>query len=244
MQRVSALPPDRWPALIGALNSLAAQRDLQAYFTSDLVEQEITRVGWSGAVNPTGTQDYMMEIESNYYGDKVNYFLTRQYSLVLTRNGGLLHHQLTVDYVNDAICGSYDRTSYRADIRVYASDSETSASDSLRSVKYANPPPPAGLGLVNGWLPDVPCGGGRGRAVFDYDTPWPTPDKGLDRIYWQKQPGTGADRINVTWNAGRGRTFTVSGRLGQDQLITVSPGGVSLTPGQPAQAALPSLSLG
>jgi hypothetical protein len=48
----------------------------------------------------------------------------------------------------------------------------------------------------------------------------------------------------VTWNDGNSHTYTVSGDLGQDRVITLRLTGVTLTAGQPAQATLPSLSLG
>lgn len=244
MSRVSALPASKWPALIGALNGLSAERHLQAYFNNATAEQEIERVGWSGSVNPTDSHDYMMEVESNYYGDKVNYFLTRHYSVVLTRNGGTLHHQITVSFLNNTRCFSYDRTSYKADARLFVSGTATSLSNNLRRVKYANPAPPAGLRLLDGWPADVLCAGGRSTAVFRYDTPWTAQGGANESIYWQKQPGTINDRIDVTWNNGNGHTYKVGGSLAQDRIITLSPTGVTLTPGQPAQATLPSLSLG
>jgi hypothetical protein len=98
--------------------------------------------------------------------------------------------------------------------------------------------------MLDGWLPDVRGYGGQGHAVFEYDTPWPIRNIGEDRIYWQKQPGTQNDLVDVTWNEGKGRTYTVSGDLSQDRVITLTPTGVTLTAGRPAEAQLPSLSLG
>jgi hypothetical protein len=244
MARVSTLPASQWPALIGALNSLSAERHLQAYFNNVTAQQEIERVGWSGSVNPTTSPDFMMEVESNYYGDKVNYFLTRHYSVVLTRNGGTLHHEITISYVNSTRCFSYDRTSYKADARLFVSGTATALSNNLRRVKYANPAPPTGLKMLDGWPADVLCGGGRGTAVFRYDTPWSAGSAPTETIYWQKQPGTLDDRIDITWNDGSGHTYKIAGSLAQDRFISLSPTGVTLTAGQPAQATLPSLSLG
>jgi hypothetical protein len=244
MDRVSALPSDRWPALIGSLNALAADRHLQVYLNNDVAETEIDRVGWSGGVNPTGAQDYMMEVESNYNGNKVNYFLTRHFTVALTRSGGALHHKVTVDLVNATTCGSYVRTSYKADFRLYIGDNASSVSDNLVPAGTANPAPPSGTRLLDGWLSDIGCGGARGTAVFAYDTPWAAQAADLERIDWQKQPGTVNDKIDVTWSAGNGHTYIVSGDLSQDRVITLTPTGVTLTAGQPAQARLPSLSLG
>jgi hypothetical protein len=244
LQRVAALPPDRWPALLGALNDLAASRHLQAYFNADNAQHEIGRVGWSGSVNAAGAPDYLMEVESNYYGDKANYFLTRHYSVVLTRKGNTLHHSVTVDLVNAMPTGISDRTSYKVNVRLYLGSGSSAGSNNLRPVKYANPTPPVGTKLIDGWLPDVACCGGRGEALFEYDTAWLGGDNGIDQIYWQKQPGTVLDTIDVTWINGSGHTYSVRGDLGLDRIVTLTPSSVTLSAGQPTRATLPSLSLG
>ena len=246
MARVSALPSDRWPALIAALNGLAAEHHLQAYFNNDLVQTEIERVGWSGHVNPNGTSDYLMEVESNYGGDKANYFVSRHYTVVLTRNGSTLHHKVIVDLVNGTPAGSFVRTFYEVNVRLYVGATASTMSDNLKPVKYANPAPPAGTKLLDGWLipNQIQCCGDKGQAVFEYDTQWSPSPRGLYEIYWQKQPGTVNDKIDVTWNAGNGQTFTVGGDLGQDRVIALSSTGVTLSVGQAGHVTLPSLSLG
>ena len=244
MKRVAALSPDRWPALISALNKLAGARHIQAYFNNATAQAEIDRVGWSGTVNPTHATDYMMEVESNYYGDKANYFVTRHYTVTLTRKGQTLIHKVTVDVKNGTPCGIFQRTLYKADVRLYFPADATARTNNLRPVTYANPAPPTGTRFGDGWMPDVACGGGTGRAVFSYDTPFTENAASLYQIYWQKQPGTLNDTINIIWNDGSGHTYKVSGNLAQDRVISLSPSGVTLTAGQPAQATLPSLSLG
>ena len=244
MERVAALPSDQWPSLLGTLNVLASQRHLQVYFNNATVETEIDRVGWSGNTRPTGTADYMMEVEANYWGNKTNYFLTRRYSIVLTKTGNTLHHVVTVNLVNATVCGSEDRTSYRANFRLFVADSASALTSDLRPVRYANPPPPASTLAADGWAADVSCGGGTGSATFTYDTPWAPSPRGVDQIYWQKQPGTIADSIALTWNASAGHSYTTTGVLDQDRLIELSATGLTLIAGHPAQAALPSLSLG
>lgn len=244
MKRVTSLPADRWPTLTSSLNALASERHLQVYFTNDLAEEEINRVGWSGAVNPSRAQDYMMEVESNYNGDKTNYFLARQYSVVLTRNGGMLHHQVMVDLVNNEPCGSEAQTSYRVNVRLYIGNNASSVSDNLIPVGTPNPVPPPGTRLLDGWLPDIGCSGGQGSALFAYYTPWPAQDGNHDQIYWQKQPGTFTDSIDVVWNDGSGASSRVSAELGQDRVISLSLAGVMLSVGQPTQASFPSLNVG
>lgn len=254
MEQVSALPADRWPSLISDLNAMAAERHIQAYFNDEVVENEINRVGWSGTFNPADSQDYMMAIESNIGGGKVNYFLSRHYTVNLTRTGTTLHHNVTVDLVNKSPYGSYYIVDYFAYASLYVSANVSSPSTNLRPAKYRKPQPPANTWLLEGWLPDIRCCGAQARAIFEYDTPfsWLSRDEGGPvrsgvgkyQVYWQKQPGTVNDTIEVIWNDGYGHTYRATGDLGQDRMINLSPSGVSLTLGQPAQATLPSLGLG
>ncbi len=242
MSKVASLPPDRWPSLITALNDLALQRHLQAYFNDASVEAEMDRVGWSGRVNPSGSADFMMQVESNYAGGKADYFLVRHYTLALTRSDSVLHHRLTIDYTNNypAYVGSF--LTYIATSRLLLGSNAVALSDNLRPARYPYPSPPAGTKAMSGWLPIIYCCGGRGQAVFTYDTPWPANDTSGLGIYWQKQPGTEADSVTVTWNYGNGQTYRASGNLAQDMLVTLLPNTVTLTSGRAAQATLPSLS--
>jgi hypothetical protein len=251
MEHVSALPPESWPALIGAFNDLAAQRHLQAFFNNDAAQQEIERFGWSGELNPARSADYMIEVESNYGGTKANYYLERHFTVTLTRRGAVLHHQVAVDLVNDTPYGSYPAgVYYRPYLRLYVAQPASTASDNLRPVRYRSPDPPSGILLLDGWLSDIQCCGAQARAVFEYDTPWSPSSRGIHRIYWQKQPGTAGDtntagdKLDVIWDPGSGHSYRQSGDLGKDRVITLMPVGVMITAGQPAQATLPSLSLG
>jgi Protein of unknown function (DUF4012) len=244
MQRISTLSPDRWPALLGALNDLSAGRHLQAYFNNDTVEKEIQLVGWSGGLNPTAARDYMMEVESNLGATKTNYFLTRQFTVELTRNGATLHHKVTINLVDNMPYSYRPQEYYTAYVRLYVSDTASSPSDNLRPVRYPNPSPPAGTRLIDGWVPTFHGYGHSAQAVFEYDTPWHADGRGEDQIYMQKQPGTLSDKIDVVWHDGSGHTYTVSSDLSQDRVIRISARGATINPGQPAQATLPSLSLG
>jgi hypothetical protein len=81
-------------------------------------------------------------------------------------------------------------------------------------------------------------------VTFDYDTPWRPDDQGLAHIYWQKQPGTLNDKIQVIWISPGHGTLTASGELGQDMVINLAPDRVTLAPGRPGKATLPPNSLG
>ncbi|TAN34570.1 DUF4012 domain-containing protein [bacterium] len=243
IKRVAALQVDQWPAVITALSNLAAHRHLQVYFDNPSAEGEISRVGWSGSINLAGTQDYMMEIESNYYGNKANYFLKRHYTVVLTRSGGTLHHKVLVELINNEPLGEEARVTYIADTRLYVPASASATTDNLPAVLIPNPTAPAGTRTLDGWLV-VPCCAGRSEAIFEYDTPWPLHELGPETIYWQKQPGIFNDMLEVVWNAGTSTRFTASGDLAQDLVISLSSNGLTLSSGVPAQAAIPNLNLG
>jgi hypothetical protein len=243
MDKVSSLPADRWPNLLAVLNGLAYGRHLQAFFNNDLVESELDRVGWSGKLQQSAYADFFMEVESNYYGTKSNYFLGRRYSIGLTRDGSVLHHRITVDLVNTEPCGLADRTLYKGNLRLYVGANASALTSNLQPVKYPNPGPPPGTKFVEGWL-FVDCGGRTGQAVFQYDTPWSGGNKAEWQIYWQKQPGTPVEGVDITWNNGRGNTYRSAADLAQDRVITLSLGGLTVSAAQPAQAALPSLGLG
>jgi hypothetical protein len=244
MQRVSTLPSDRWRDLIVAFNDLATARHLQVYFNNDAVEKQIGTYGWSGSLNPTSVQDYMVEVESNLGATKANYFIVRQFTLELTRNGATLHHKVTIDITNNMPYTYRPQEYYSAYVRLYVSARASSPSDNLRRVKYPDPAPPAGTRLIDGWVPTFHGYGHSAQAVFEYDTPWQANGRGDDKIYWQKEPGTLSDKIDIIWHDGSGHTYTASSDLGQDRVIAVSTRGVAVASGQAGQASLPSLSLG
>ena len=76
--------------------------------------------------------------------------------------------------------------------------------------------------------------------MFNCDSQWQVGAADPYQVYWQNQPGTVNDRIDVTWSDGNGHTYKVGGSHAQDRTISLLSTGVSLTTGQAAQATLPS----
>ena len=244
MSRIVTLSPSQWPALLGALNQLASERHLQAYFNTQNVQKQLTLFGWTGVLNPTSASDFMMEVEANLGGTKANYFIVRHFTVEITRIGNTLHHKVTIDLTDNMPFDYRPQEYYSAYLRLYVSETASSTIDNLRRPKYPNPTPPAGTRMIDGWVPLFHGYGHSASAVFVYDTPWMANGREQSSIYWQKQPGTLTDAITVNWNDGYGHIYTVNGNLGQDQVINFSSRGISLDAGQSAQAKLPSLSLG
>ena len=242
LQKVMAVPASQWGALIAALSELSAQRHIQAYFNDSAVEDTMTRYGWSGVMNPTAAGDYMLEVESNLGGTKANYFVVRHYTVYLTLAGTTLHHKVVVDITNTMPVMSGTGNFYHGYFRLYVSADATAMSNNLVRVRYPNPPPPAGTVMLDGWMPKVNGTNGHGQAVFEYNTPWQPDSTGSEQLYWQKQPGTVGDKVQVVW-ANAGNTYSASGDLNQDCLLTLGPSSLTLAPGQPAKTKLPSLSL-
>ncbi len=243
LQRIVTLQPSQWPALIGALNDLAASRHLQTYFNNPDVQKATGQYGWSGVLKPKAAGDYMMEVEANLGGTKANFYVTRHYTVALTHIGNYLHHEVTVDIRDDMPYGDRPSEYYRAYLRMFIGDQTFNSGVDMARPKYGSPAPPAGTKQMDGWIQIH--GYGHTRSVtFYWDTPWQPSGRGVEQIYWQKQPGTQADKVDVIWNDGHGHTYKTSGDLGQDRVITLAPNGVSLLQGQVGTAQLPSLSLG
>jgi uncharacterized protein DUF4012 len=242
LQRIVGLQPSQWPTLIAAFNDMSASRHLQSYFDNQDVEKAMTQYGWSGALNTTRTSDYMMEVEANLGGTKANYFVTRHYTVDLTRIGPVIHHKVSVD-ITDSMPYSYvPNEYYQAYIRMLTAGNADSMSDDLSHPQHQTTAPP-GTKVLDGWIRIH--GYGHDRVVtFNWNTPWQPNGRGVEQIYWQKEPGTQADKVDVTWNDGNGHIYKVSGDLAQDRVITLAPNGVSLVQGQVGTAQLPSLSLG
>jgi hypothetical protein len=239
IERVMALPSAKWSQLVAALNTAVTQRRLQIYVNSVTAQREVDRIGWSGAmVAPSVADETMMEVESNFGGDKVNHWLARSFNLTLTSAGGKLHHALTVSFVNSTPPGYPGGQRYSCYVRFYYPASATGGTISTAPDRIANTEAHTGLNMLDGWFTiDVLWyGSGAGSIRLAWDTSWdPTTAK---RIYWQKQAGTLADAIKVTYVV-NGKTYTATSDLGQDRVLDVSPNGLSIVAGAAGQAQLP-----
>ncbi len=245
LARISNVPSSSWTGLIATLNTLAAQRHLQTFFHNSPAETEMGNIGWSGALNPAKTSDYLNVVEANLGGTKANYFLTRKYDLALTKVGNTLHHQLTISYEDDSTLANTNY--YSCYLRMFVPAYATGlSSQGLRADKYPPPDSPSGLKMTDGWFAlnvNPRTSKGTSEVVLTYDTPWQPDAAGDEVIYWQKQPGTGPDIVNVTMKAD-GRSSSATGDVSQDRKIVINATGVvKIVPGQAGSAHLPGLSL-
>lgn len=247
MGRITGLGAERWPQLLDVLNQMATQRHIQVYFANAQSETEIGRLGWSGGLAWDGQKDFFFPVESNFGGNKMNYFLTRQYTVVLSRAGNMLHHRVQIDLSLDlgkAPPLYTQKWSYRAYFRLFVP--ADAANERVSNVKVDDSPytdVPPGTKVIDGWQELNPSGSGRRgsmQIVYEYDTPWDS-SAAHPTIYWQKQPGTGSDKVTINWNDGS-KPSSVNVSLNTDLVITLGTGTVTVQPGHAAAAQFPKLS--
>ncbi|MGH7776250.1 MAG: DUF4012 domain-containing protein, partial [Candidatus Dormibacterales bacterium] len=254
LKDVSALQPSQWPALVSVLNAAVTEGHLHAYFNAPVAQNEMVRLGWSRSINPAAARDFVMETEDNLAGSKMNAFLSRSYTVQLTQTAGGLHHKVIVDLYNKAplrLPGDSTRN-YAALVRFYLGGAATHLSltspaspfGPLQPIKTAPRDVPAGLQVIGGYF-SMDMNGwavGHYRVVLQYDTPLAPDATAPASIYWQKQPGVGADSVSISWSVD-GHLFKATTDLSQDRVINLTSSGMSVQPGQEASVHLPSLSL-
>ncbi|MBO0686132.1 MAG: hypothetical protein J2P45_23535, partial [Candidatus Dormibacteraeota bacterium] len=134
----------------------------------------------------------------------------------------------------------YDGPHYYAYLRITVpADATGVAVSSAPSTEYApiqapsrsTQVPPPGAQVAGGWIFVLVGQGlsGNYEATFTWDTPWRPAANGSTQIYWQKQPGTLQDPVQVTWSAGGGPASTAATELSSDRLITLGPHGVTVS---------------
>jgi hypothetical protein len=248
---ISTLPADRWPQLLKVLSDAVTHRHLQVEFNNQVAQNEMTRLGWAGDLNPSGISDFFMETEDNLASAKTNHYIVRQYTVTLARTATGLHHQVVVDITDQRGDPAWYQHRYDGYVRFYTPKAATGQQLASGTTGYryripapnSDTSPPAGYSVNDGmiYITLDPGQSGHFQLIFQYDTPWTVDPSGDHVMYWQKQPGTLDDAITVIWNSG-GHVLKTSGTLSQDQEIILAGKSVKLSPAQPSTVSLPSLS--
>jgi len=242
LEKLLALAPSSWAGLVTNLNKAVTERHLQVYFTQDALQTEMSRVGWTGSMAPSADEEFIREIESNYGDTKANHFLERKYSLTVQSIGGKLTHHLVIDLKDSMPDGYAGGRQYRCELRFYYPANATD----VRMAGTSGPGlpvdevPPAGLKVLTGWFQinvDLKSGFGTQQVVIDWTTP---ATAGAHRIYWEKQAGTLADALSVSWASG-GQVRTATTDLQSDRLLTFDNGKLTVAAGKTGQAQLPTV---
>jgi hypothetical protein len=245
IDRISTLPSSSWTTLVNTLNTAADQRHLQLYFNNPEAESAIRKLGWGGQLNPASAPDFMYEMESNFGGTKANFFIDRSYDLTLSMQNGLLHHRLLVSLKNSTPDGYEGGRHYNCYVRLYypQNGGDATLQNLVRDTARASVEKVPGLRLADGWfqinINDLALGYATYQFIVEYDTPAVDMNQ-VHEIYWQKQPGTGPDRLTVNWIL-NGTRYSTSGDLAQDRVVKLTRSGVSIGPGVTSKVAMPGV---
>lgn len=242
------LTPTQWPALVTAINKAAQEHHIQMFFNNQTAQSQIGQYSWTGALNQDKSPDFMYEVEDNFGGSKANHFLVRSYDVTLTHNGATLHHKVDIHSSTD-INGvkniPQDWPNYGFYMRLYVPANATNTSGKpLFPDQYPNTDVPSGLKLIDGWNQfnvDHKTLKGEITITFEYDTPWQPDAAGKQKVYWQKQPGTNADPITVTFVDGS-LTAKATSTLNEDREIVAGRSGVTVQAPPSTGAELPAIS--
>jgi len=108
--------------------------------------------------------------------------------------------------------------------------------------RYPSDEKPTAAKLADGWVLLDPTNQRLGYAtyqvVIDYTTD--IGDPAHHQIYWQKQAGTLADKVHVTYQSG-GKTFAADTDLSQDRVLNLAAQGLTVAAGNVPTAHLPIL---
>ena len=233
IQVISTLPSGQWNTLLAALNTSVAERHLQVYLGSPTSEKEMERLGWTGDFVANGAyQEQILEAEANYGGNKANHFLTRHYDVTLTVRGATLHHKIVIKQTNRTPDGYLGGRHYTGYIRFYYPAAATGGKIENAGSPVPSDEPVPGFQVLTGQVQigvDLASGEGIQVVTIEYDTKAPRIGT-VYSIYWQKQPGTNADQVGITYLRD-GRTFAASTDLTQDRVLKLSATGISVVPG-------------
>jgi hypothetical protein len=238
---LSRLPAAGLRRLVRIVQDMVRGRHLQLHFDAPAVQRETARLGATETLNPRGAADFLLETEDNYGGSKANHFLQRRFRLDLEVAGPLLRHRLTIDLHDGApadqqAIGPHYFAYLRVTVPANATDLMMSSAPSaeyapIEAPARATQVPPPGARVLGGWI-FVPVGEGLSgsyQATFAWDTPWQPAADGSAVLAWQKQPGTVRDLLQVSWTSAGG-TASATGDLGEDRVLTLRPGSVTVGP--------------
>jgi len=238
---LSHISPANVPKLLRTVQDMVRGRHLQVHFDAPGVQHEALRLAATDTLNPLQATDFLLETEDNYGGSKSNYFLRRTYQLDLSRSGPLLHHQLTIDLHDGAPADKqYIGPHYFAYVRitvpanatnVRVSSAPSKEYDRIEAPGRRTQVAPPGAQVAGGWIFVLvgPGLSGDYQVMFTWDTRWTAGPDDTATFYWQKQPGTVHDPVQVRWASPDGPR-RASTELSEDRIVTLRPDGLTVRP--------------
>lgn len=218
LSRLTRLPPERWTAMLKALQRMRDQRQLLLFSHRPEVERLAYRLDIDGALKHPES-DYLMLVDASVNSTKLNIVLEQRLDLaVQIDTTGAAHHELTISYRNTLPAWSQGRDPvlvrrlmlgglYGGYVRLLAPSATRLESVTLGGEEAGAEEVASVQGkTVIGRFFALPSGQST-TVVFQYTTPAIVRRVGgvLEyRLYLQKQPGTGPIpvRLRVALPAG------------------------------------------
>ncbi len=216
LTRVLKLPPNKYYALLQAIQVSCDTRSVQAYFHDEKAEALADHHQCGGEVqSPPG--DGLMVVESNVGGNKDDFWMKRRFSLGISVNSdGTARHTLRLHYDSLTPHGFIltGRWGYTGWLRIYLPPSTAIVSASGASLDQTTE---LGRHLLQGWFYVEFYKSADITVVYDEDSTVMSARQGRLGLFWQKQAGRVADPVSVDVKLPAGWTM-ISARMGSSKI--------------------------
>ncbi len=231
LERFFALPKDKLPSLVTAVDESLKERHIMGYFSNSPVNPILTANKWSGELVST-TGDYLNIVNANLGGTKANYYVKNAYDYLVTSDtrDGLLRAKLGVTFTHTGEGDAWPGGPYTNYFRVLTQKGskltgakviyeDSSVDDVFSKVIVAK------VGAYESFEFAVKIQPKTSMSIlFEYDLP-PylslTKDSKNYSFYWQKQPGTNGDKFSFAFKPPMGVVVDETiPEMSKDNIIT------------------------
>ncbi len=217
IEKLFSLPKDKYEALFTELGSSLEKRDVMAYLTSNQFNTVLKENNWDGGLVQTA-DDYLYVVNANLGGTKANYYVKNKmlYEINSLTRDGLLRATLTLDYSHTEKDNAWPGGPYKDYVRVLTQNGSKLTGlimsvGSQPAVDLFKEAVVSKEGLYNSFATGFTLNPGHQvKLVFSYDLPSRlslTKDRTSYQLLWQKQPGTGGDEYDFSFNPPFGMTL-------------------------------------
>jgi hypothetical protein len=211
-KRLINLPSNKWPDVLGVLQSNIAKRNLQIYFdnvSSQKIATELNITGETKQVN----KDYLMIVDANLAAFKSDSVMEKKISYNVSSGADSLISRVTLDYKHN---GGFDwrTTRYRSYTRIYAPlGSRLSSGSDLTDFAITDD---QNLNkTIFGFFWSIEPGQSNSVSI-SYKLPKEITADNYE-LYFQKQSGSRLAEFSYTRNLENKKAYKWSGPLDRDQ---------------------------
>lgn len=170
------------------------QKDIQVMFTDDALMNAVRTAGWSGEVDQTWKNDFLLAVDANLGAWKSDYFVKRSYEYTLDMTGNVPHARFSVRYMHTAEAPDWRVKDYQSYLRLYVpkgswlESSDGFATEPVFGETFGK--------KYFGAIVQVPVGTEK-TVTFDYTIP-STIDPKLYELLIEKQAGIESIPVSIT----------------------------------------------